>query len=141
MTFLLPSYSVNWPRFFKFRVPAVNFGGIKNFCTMGQQMFNSSQMFLSLFANVSSFPTAYDHNIAVSCMLFYPLPFKLCSISLIKRISCVPSADFDEFAVSKLLAGVLSAGRLAIPRMAKQSVPAFVHADNINSDGEDARAA
>ena len=138
MIFLLPSYSVNWPRFFMSRVPAVNFGGIRNFSAMGQQMFNSSQMFLSLFANVSSFPNAYDHNIAVSCMLFYPLPFKLRFLSLIKRISCVPSADFDEFAVLKLLAGVLSAGRLIIPRMAKRSVPAFVHVDDIDSDGEDA---
>ena len=104
MIFLFLSISVNWPRPFMIVLSAVNFGSLKVVISKGQQMSNSSQMFLSLFANVSSFPSAYDHNIAVSCMLFYPLPFKLCFISLIKRISCVPSANFDEFAVSKLLA-------------------------------------
>ena len=98
MIFLLLSISVNWPRLFMICLPVVNFGSCKVFFLKGQQMFNSSQMFLSLFANASSTPTVHFHDFAIFCMLFRPFYFKLCHISLSKRIICVPSADFDEFA-------------------------------------------
>ena len=117
----------------------VNFGGFKNFFPKGQQIFNSCQMFLSLFAIASSTPTVHFFEFVIFCMLFHPFYFKLCYQSLSKRIICVPSADLDEFAdYKKLLAGSTSAGRLLILRMAKRPVPAFVHVDDIDSDGEDA---
>ena len=132
MIFLFLSISVNWPRLFMLVLSAVNFGSFKVVISKGQQMFNSSQMFLLLFANASSTPIFHFYDFAIFCMFFHPFPFKLCFISLSKRIICVPSADLDEFAdLYKHLAGSTSAGRLIIPRMAKQ--PAFVHVDDIDS--------
>ena len=59
MIFLLLSISVNWPRLFMICPSVVNFGSLRIFVSKGQQMFISSQMFLSLFASILNLTNLY----------------------------------------------------------------------------------